>query len=216
VKNTSANNAFNRLQLVFQEVNVLSADGSTKWKQPHALAVISAAMKAAAPVGLPNTFNAPNVLGFRSPFNDFDPEVQADDAIDANLCFLEKAPGGGFRFVLDNSTYAQQKDAWFNSRPSVIYASDTAALSIRLNTETFIGLRNSDVSVETIKNFLTTVLDNLRASGIVVPDAASGGRGYKDLTVSIEGSIIRVSVTLVLVEGFEFVLNDIAVQRASA
>lgn len=215
-KQAASDSAYNRLQLVFQEVQVLAADGSTPYKQPHALAVISAAMKAAAVVGLPNTFKAPNILAFRAPSGDFDPETQADDAIDANLCFVEKAPGGGFRFVLDNSTYAQVKDAWFNARPSVIYAADTAALSIRLNTETFVGLRNSDVTVETIKNLLVSVMDNLRASGIIVPDAASGGRGYKDLSVRIEGSIVRISVTLVLVEGLEFILSDITVQRASS
>lgn len=215
-KQAAADNAYNRLQLSFQEAQVLAADGTTPFKQPHALAVISAAMKAAAVVGLPNTFKAPNILGFRAPSGDFDPETQADDAIDANLCFVERAPGGGFRFVLDNSTYAQAKDAWFNARPSVIYAADTAALSIRLNTETFVGLRNSDVTVETIKNLLVSVMDNLRASGIIVPDAASGGRGYKDLSVRIEGSIVRISVTLVLVEGLEFILSDITVQRASS
>lgn len=215
-KQAASDNAYNRLQLAFQEVQVLAADGSTPYKQPHALAVISAAMKAAAVVGLPNTFKAPNILAFRAPSGDFDPETQADDAIDANLCFVERAPGGGFRFVLDNSTYAQTKDAWFNARPSVIYAADTAALSIRLNTETFVGLRNSDVTTETIKNLLVSVMDNLRASGIIVPDAASGGRGYKDLSVRIEGSIVRISVTLVLVEGLEFILSDITVQRASS
>jgi hypothetical protein len=215
-KQASSDNAFNRLQLVFQEVQVLASDGSTPFKQPHALAVISAAMKAAAVVGLPNTFKAPNILAFKAPSGDFDPETQADDAIDANLCFVERAPGGGFRFVLDNSTYAQTKDAWFNARPSVIYAADTAALSIRLNTETLVGLRNSDVSVESIKNLLIGVMDSLRASGIIVPDASSGGRGFKDLSVRIEGSIVRISVTLILVEGLEFVLSDITVQRASS
>jgi hypothetical protein len=129
---------------------------------------------------------------------------------------LEKAPGGGFRFVLDNSTYGQVADAWIYNRPSVIYAADVAAYAIRLNTETFVGRRNSDVTTESIKNLLVSVMDGLRSSGIIVPDANTGGKGFKDLVVRLNGSVVNVSVTLVLVEGIEFILSDITVQRAVA
>jgi hypothetical protein len=201
-----------RLQMVFQNVDVLDSSGELFTAQPFMLAVIAAGMKAAAVVGLPNTFKLVNVNGFSHP--SFDPEVDHDPAIDANLTFLEKAPGGGFRFVLDNSTYGQVKDAWVYARPSVVYAGDVAAYSIRLNTETFVGQRNSDVSRETVKNLLITVMDALRSSGIIVPDANTAGKGFKDMAIDIVGSVIKVNVTLALVEGYEFVLNDILVQRA--
>ena len=214
-KQFCADHSFNRLSLHLQNVDVLTAAGTIVTKQPHALAVISAAMKCAAVVGLSNTFKAPNILGFSVDNGDFDPETQADDAIEANLTFVEKAPGGGFRFVVDNSTYALTKDNWFHARPSVIYAADTAALSIRLNTEVLVGQRNSDVSRATIENLLISVFDSLRASGIIVGDKNTGGKGYKDLAITIEGSVIKISVTLALVENYEFVLSDITVQRAS-
>lgn len=201
-----------RLQMVFQNVDVLNSAGELYTAQPYMLAVIAAGMKAAAVVGLPNTFKLVNANGFSHP--SFDPETDYEAAIAANLAFLEKAPGGGFRFVLDNSTYGQVKDAWVYARPSVIYAADIAAYSIRLNTETFVGQRNSDVSAETVKNLLITVMDALRSSGIIVPDANTNGKGYKDLVVTIAGSVINVGVTLALVEGYEFVLNTITVQRA--
>jgi hypothetical protein len=203
-----------RVALCIQDVDMTNSAGDLVTAQPHMLAVASAGMKAAAVVGLPNTFKLVNINGFTHA--DFDPETQADDAIEAGITFVESAPGGGIRFVLDNSTYGQVKDAWIYARPSVLYAADTAAFAIRLNTETFVGQRNSDVSPETIKNLLISVLDGLRSSGIIVPDANTGGKGFKDLTVSFEGSIIRTSVTLALVEGFEFVLNDIQVARAVA
>lgn len=213
-KIASANLGSARVALCFQQVDVLDSTGSLVLAQPHMLAVVSAGLHAAAVVGLPSTFKLINISGFKAPSNDFDPEVDADDAIEANLTFVEQGPGGGFRFVLDNSTYGLVLDAWIYNRPSVLYASDTAAFSIRLNMETFIGKRNSDVSVETIKNLLLSVLDGLRSSGIIVPDASSSGKGFKDLVVSVNGSIINTSVTLILVEGYEFALNDIAVQRA--
>jgi hypothetical protein len=210
LKSGTTSNA--RIQLHLQDVDVLSAQGSIYLGQPHFSALIGAALKAAAPVGLANTFKQPNISGFSH--LDFDPETQGDDAIDNNICFIEKAPGGGFRYVLDNSTYGQTQDAWIYNRPSVLYAADTAALAIRLNTETFVGKRNSDVSEETISNLLINVMDSLRASGIIVPDKNTNGKGYKDLSVRFVGSVINTSVTLALVEDFEFVLNDIQVQRA--
>lgn len=213
-KEVSAGIGSARVGMCFQDIDIVDSTGASLTAQPHMLAVIAAAMKCAAVVGLPNTFKLANVNGFSHA--GFDPELQADDAIDANLSFLEKAPGGGFRFVLDNSTYGQVADAWIYNRPSVIYAADVAAYAIRLNTETFVGRRNSDVTTESIKNLLVSVMDGLRSSGIIVPDANTGGKGFKDLVVRLNGSVVNVSVTLVLVEGIEFILSDITVQRAVA
>ena len=203
-----------RVSLQFQQVDISDAFGNLYLAQPHMLAVCNAGMKAAAVVGLPNTFKLVNIEGFDTPSHDFNPNTQADDAIQANLTFVEAAPGGGFRFVLDNSTYGQTTNAWIYSRPAVQYAADTLAFSIRLNMETFVGQRNSDVSPETVKNLLVSVLDGARASGILVPDTSTGGKGFKDLTVTFNGNVVNTSVTVTLVEGIEFVLNDITVQRA--
>jgi hypothetical protein len=214
VAEKSADISSARVQLHFCKVDVYSsALGANAQALPHMSAVLSAGMKAAAPVGEPNTYKQPAIFGFSHP--DFDSETQAEKAIKDNLCFPEKSPQGGYRFVLDNSTYSQDADAWIFNRPAVLYAADTAAYSIRINTETFVGRRNSDVSVESVKNLLVEVFDTLRSSGIIVGDTASKGKGYKDLSVKIVGSIVYISVTLILVEGLEFILNDIKVQRAA-
>jgi hypothetical protein len=219
VKEKSAALGSSRVSLHFQRIDALDSTGSLVTMQPHMLAVINASMKAAAPVGLPNTYKLVNISGFKTLGTAnaafFDPETDAEDAIAANLTFVEKAPGGGFRFVLDNSTYGQTKDAWVFNRPSVLYAADVAAKTIRLNTEAFVGRRNSDVTNVDIENFLVTVMDSLRAQGIIVPDKKSKGKGFKDLSVEIAGSVVKPCVTLVLVEGYEFILNDITVTRAS-
>ena len=202
-----------RMQYLIQQVLVSVQSGNVK-KAPHAAAVISAAMKAAANVGLSNTFKAPNCSAFYSPSADFDPEIQSNDAINANLCFIEKNPQGGFRFALDNSSYALAKDAWVYARPSVLYAADTAALSIRLNTEAIVGKRNSDIGKPQVEQLMISVMDSLRSAGIIVADKSSGGKGYKDLVVTINGSIVTIGITLILVENYEFVLSNLQVERA--
>ncbi len=203
-----------RVSLQFQQVDITSSLGALYKAQPHMLAVCNAGMKAAAVVGLSNTFKLVNIDGFSVPDNDFNPATQADDAIINNLTFVEAAPGGGFRFVLDNSTYGQVLNAWIYNRPAVLYAADTLSYSIRLNMETFVGQRNSDISTETVKNLLTSVLDGARASGIIVADTLTSGKGYSNLVVSFTGSVINTSVTVSLVENIEFCLSDISVQRA--
>ena len=196
-----------RVSMCIQDVQI----GSTI-HQPHMLAVAAAGMHAAAAIGLSTTFKSVNILGFAH--QDFDPETQAEKAIEANLTFVETSPSGAPRFVLDNNTYGADADAWIYNRPSVIYAGDFASYLIRLSTEQFVGQRNSDVSPESIKNLLVTVFDSLRSLGVIVADALTGGKGYKDLSVKINGSIVSVDVTLALVENYEFILNDIKVQRA--
>lgn len=202
-----------RVQMLFQDVLVSSiSTGLIETKQPHMLAALAAGMKAAAPVGLSNTFKQPLIQGFSHV--DFDPETMGEQAIEANLCYVEKTPQGGFRFKLDNSTYSSDLDSWVYNRPSVLYAADVCAYAIRLNTEIFVGQRNSDVNAQTISSQLVSVFDSLKSLGCIVGDANTKGLGYKDLSVRISGSIVEVDVTLALVENLEFVLNTVRIQRA--
>jgi hypothetical protein len=201
-----------RVSMCIQDVDVLDSLGNVEPMQPHMLAVVSAGMHAAAAIGLSTTFKSPAILGFQH--SEFEPETQAEKGIAANLTFVERAPNGGFRFVLDNNTYASDTSAWIYNRPSVIFAGDFAAYAVRLSTEQYVGQRNSDVSTESIKNLLVGVFDGLRSLGVIVGDANTGGKGYKDLSVSLNGSVVSISVTMSLVENFEFILSDLKVQRA--
>jgi hypothetical protein len=65
-----------------------------------------------------------------------------------------------------------------------------------------------------LRNRLISVLDGLRASGVIVPDKVTGGKGYKDINVTINGNVANISVTLALVENIEWILSDISVTRA--
>jgi hypothetical protein len=154
VQNAAATLAAGRVSLCFQQVNIQDASGNTTLGLPHMLGVIAAGMKAAAPVGLGNEWKLCNITGYKTTNSSnaayFNPVTDAVTAIQSNLTYVEKAEGGGFQFGIDNSTYGQSKDAWYWSRPSVVYASDIAAKTIRLNMASFIGKRNSDVTATTI------------------------------------------------------------------
>jgi hypothetical protein len=201
-----------RVKLHIQDSQVQDSTGTLVVKQPWALATMDAAMKCAAVVGLSNLNKKVQISGFSHV--DFDPSTQADDALANNICFVEKAPGGGFQFGADNTTYALIQDAWIWNRSAVIYAADFAAKTLRLNLQKFIAKRNSDISPETVKNQLVVALDALRGAGVIVADGATNGKGYKDLAVTLTGNQVSFNVTLALVENIEFILGTISVQRA--
>ena len=61
---------------------------------------------------------------------DFDPDTQYDDAIMAGLTFLEAPRTGGFRVVVDNTTYGID-DNWVYNRANVLYAADIVSYNFR-------------------------------------------------------------------------------------
>jgi hypothetical protein len=178
------------------------------------LAVSDAAMKCAAVVGLSNLFKQVNIQGFSVPDNDFNPSVDNVAAIQANLAFVGNADGGGYHFMIDNSTYGQVTNAWIYNRPAVIYAGDIVAQSLRLSLQIFLGKRNSDITPQTIANAMTQTLDQLRIQGVIVGDTNTAGKGYKNLKVKIVGNVVSLNCTVALVENIEFELLTINVQRA--
>jgi hypothetical protein len=78
----------------------------------------------------------------------------------------------------------------------------------------FVGKKNT-VSTADIAGVAASTLASFLTQGITVstPDAP---QGYKKLIVRIEGNTIYVEVTIKLVEGIDFILSDITIERASA
>lgn len=214
-----------RLQLAIQDIRQVDASGTSKWFQPHMFAAIMAGARGGAPIGEPLTFKFMNVSGIRHTTDslstpdaditiDFDPDLQTDEAIQAGLTFMEAPQTGGFRVVVDNTTYGRD-DNWVWNRANVLYAADIVAFNFRNTMESrFVGKKNT-VSTADIAAAAQSVLATFLSQGITVstPDA---GQGYKDLTVRLEGNTVYIEVTVKLVEGIDFVLTDIFLQRATA
>jgi hypothetical protein len=145
---------------------------------------------------------------------DFDPDLQTDDAIQSGITFLEAPQNGGFRVVVDNTTYGRDGNFVWN-RGNVIYAADIVAFNFRNSLEAiYVGKKNT-VSVADIAGTASTILNGFLTQGITVstPDAP---QGFKNLVVRLEGNTIYVEVTIKIVEGIDFILSEITIQRASS
>lgn len=224
-KTQAATLADARMQMVIQDIRQTDSQGSIKWFQPWALAALLAGSRAGAPIGEPMTFKFMNCSGIRhtgQPMStaeediviDFDPDLQADDAIQSSITFLEAPQTGGFRVVVDNTTYGRDNN-WVFNRGNVLYAADIVAFNFRTALENRFTGRKNTVTATDVIGFASGVLSTFLAQGITI-STADAPQGYKQLTARIDGSTIRVSCVIKLVEGIDFILADITVQRATS
>lgn len=213
-----------RCQLVIQDVRNINAQGVIKWFQPWAGAALLAGARGGSPIGNPMTFKYFNMSGIRQTAQamstaeqnitvDFDPDTQYDDAISAGITFWEAPQTGGYRLVVDNTTYG--KDAnWVYNRANVLYAADVLAYDFRSQLENiYVGLKNT-VSAAEIKSTCESILSTYLAQGITV-STSDAKSGFKQLVVQMNGNTVNISVVVKLVEGIDFVLADVTLQRAT-
>lgn len=223
-KDKAGNMADARLQMMIQDIRQSNAQGVIQWFQPWAMACLVAGARGGAPIGLPLTFKFMNCSGIRQtaqPMStpeadivvDFDPDTQYDDAILSGLTFMEAPRTGGFRVVVDNTTYGID-DNWVYNRANVLYAADIVGYNFRNIMENrYVGVKNTILAAE-VKGTAESVLATFLAQGITV-STDDAPQGFKDLSVRIDGSTIYITVTIKLVEGIDFILADITLQRAT-
>lgn len=211
-------------QLLIQDIKQNDSDGNIKWFQPWALACLLAGARGGSPVGLPMTNKYLNCSGIRQTaqalstadvniVEDFDPDTQYEDAIRNGLTFLEHPQSGGFRVVVDNTTYGRDGN-WVYNRAHVLYAADVLEYDFRTQLQDiYVGVKNT-VSPAEIAQTCESILATYLAQGLTV-STADAKQGFKQLTVDIVGNTVDVNVTVKLVEGIDFVLSTINLQRAS-
>lgn len=209
-----------RIQLVGQDVLALGTDGNLSWKQPHILAAALGGMRLGSEVGEPLTFKFVNISGIGHSVDpetgiedgDFDPLTDVDEAIDAGVTFLERPSSGGFRLVVDNTTYGADENFVFN-RGSVIEAADFVAKTLREQTEAvFVGTKISNGQAASMKTFIRSLLLQLNdPSRQIITSSNDAPNGFREDTfvVEISGNTARVQVEVKPVQGLDFVLIDL-------
>jgi hypothetical protein len=214
-----------RIQMVIQDIFQVNSLGTLEWFLPWAGACLLAGARGGAPVGLPMTHKYFNMSGIRQtaqPLSTpesqivigFNPATQYDNAIQNGITFWERPASGGFRLVIDNTTYGRDAN-WVYNRGNVLYAADVLAYDFRTQLEDiFVGVKNT-VSAAAVKSVCDSILTGYLAQGITV-STTDAPNGYKQLVVQIVGNTINISVVVKLVEGIDFVLATITLQRASS
>lgn len=214
-----------RLQMCIQDTRNIDSQGAIKWFQPWSQSCLVAGARAGSPVGTPMTFKFFNCSGIRHTEQamstpeadiqvDFNPNAQYEQAIQGGITFFEAPQSGGIRCVVDNTTYTKDGN-WVYNRGNVMYAADVLAFDFRNQLENiFIGQKNN-IKASEVKSVAASILDTFLAQGITVA-TDEAPNGYKTLDVRIEGNVIRINAIVVLVEGIDFILNDITITRVES
>lgn len=222
LRNSSKSTAFSSIsglgsylmQVAMQDVMVLDETATLSWKQPHVLAAIAAGIRLGTEVGEPLTHKFARVAAVGHAVDpdtgieagDFDPSTDVEDAIDNGVLFLEKA-AGGWRFVVDNTTYGQDQSFVFN-RGSVVEASQYVAKTLRETAElVFVGKKVSNGLASSIKSVLRSKLLELNRNNIITASSdAPNGFVEDSFVVTISGNTAEVQVHVKPVQGLDFVL----------
>lgn len=200
-----------RASMLFQDVDILGADGNLKTEDPWAAACMVAGIQSGTDVGTPPTFKQINANGISH--SDYNFKTQVDLAIDAGLVPLEEVDSGGFRVVVGNTTYGKDANFVFN-RVSVLEAADQVAYNLRQQLEAiFIGEKARTGTADAIFNTIVAIMSTFLNDEIIVGDDTNGGLGFKDLTVTLSGNTAFVDVTITPVQGIDFILPTITLDN---
>jgi len=208
--------------LLMQDILVPGA-ADLEWKQPFMAACLVAGMHAGAEVGQPVTRKYINCQGVRhrkkqgltpSSLEEFDSRVSADLAIQDGILPLLQPASGGVRVMVHNATYSKDSNFAFN-RPSVLYAGHYVARTMREQLEAiFIGEKNKTSTPADLVAYITAVMADFKRADIIVGDDTNDGLGYKDLAIRVQGNTIYINVVVTIVEGIDFILPTITLDRA--
>jgi hypothetical protein len=200
-----------RASMLFQDVEVVGADGNLKFVDPWGASCLLAGIQAGTPVGTPATFKLINVNGIRHA--SYNPKTQVNLAIDAGLLPLEERDQGGFRVVVQNSTYSSDANFVYN-RPSVLAAADTVAYNLRQQLEDiFCGNKARTGTADAIRNTIIGIMTTFLNDELIVGDDTNAGLGWKDLTVTIDGNAALIDVVITPVQGIDFILATITLDN---
>jgi hypothetical protein len=206
------------MQICIQDCLMVDALSNSTYKHPHVTAAFGAGMRTGQSVGEPLTFKFPAMLDIGHFINpatglsagDFNPGLDYDAAIDAGVLFLEKN-SGGFRWVVDNTSYGIDDSFVFN-RGSVMYATFFVEKTLRAVAEQiFIGKKVSNGAASSIKNAVANKLRELNQPDVnIITSSADAPEGFRTDTfvVTVTGNTAVVQVEYKPVQGLDFVFYE--------
>ena len=189
-------------QMCNQGVSVLDYNGNITQFQPWMAAVTAAGMRAGSDIGGALTFKYAKVFGLFT--QDFNPLTDSEQAITYGLLFLQQV-AGGFRWVVDNTTYDKDSNFAYN-RGNVMAAAQYVAKNWRSQVENImVGTKVSSTNAQSAVSISSQILGTFLNADILVGDAANNQLGYTSLTAVTNGSTTSLGAIITPVQANEFI-----------
>jgi hypothetical protein len=176
-----------------------NTDGERQEFPSYFTAAVMAGMQAGSVVGTPLTNKYANVLALRQS-STWNPTDDAEEMIQAGLCFLENIDGVGRRVVRNVTTHLSTSNLSF-TEGSVNEAVNFACYSFRGNMEQAVGKRGFAGTVNAAKGVAVGTLGLLKDEGIITAS--------RSLDVELLVDVLEVSVEIAPVLPINFIKNTI-------
>lgn len=185
-----------------QAVERYNTAGEREEFPPYFQAAIAAGMQAGSPVGESLTFKYANVLGLRqkSGTGSWNPTDDAEEMIQAGLCFMENVEGVGSRVVRNITTHLSSNNIAY-IEGSVNEAVNFAVFNFRTNLEFAVGKKGFSGTVNAGKGVAINTLGLLKDAQIIVAS--------RSLNVELIVDVLEVSVEMAPVIPINFIKNTI-------
>lgn len=182
-----------------QKVDRFDTTGERTTFDPWALACVAAGMQAGSDVATPLTFKYTNTLKFTQS-STWNPLDDAEEMINAGLCFLEQVDGVGRRFVRNVTTHLSTSNLAF-VEASLNEAANFSSRNFRRNMETAVGKKGFAGTLNAAKSVAVNTLGLLVDREII--------NTWQALTLSLSADVLEVDVEIAPVIPINFVKNTI-------
>jgi hypothetical protein len=182
-----------------QAVKRYNTAGELEEFQPCFQAAIAAGMQAGSPIGSSLTYKYANVLGLRQG-STWNPVDDAEEMIQAGLCFMETVEGVGRRVVRNVTTHLSSNNIAY-CEGSVNEAVNYIVFNFRTNMEWGVGKRGFAGTVTAAKGLAVNTLGLLQDGGPLV--------AYRSLNIELVVDVLEVSVEVAPVVPINFVASTI-------
>lgn len=209
------------INMFFQMVNAVGADGNLSWFLPWMGSCMVAAGRAQAALGASMLRKSFACTAVKHPGNvsvysnslsyDFDPDLKSDQelAVQAGLIFLRSVSGAGQRMESpDASTYVSLSNdpkEWALSRINVQFCTTEVIKTVRSTVDSFIGETTIDVSAAVLRKAISDIL-----AGFVSQKAL---KGFQIQGITALGNGYKVAIRILPVEAVEFIELDFTAGR---
>lgn len=185
-----------------QAVERYNTAGEREEFAPYFQAAIAAGMQAGSPVGESLTFKYANVLGLRqkSGTGSWNPTDDAEEMIQAGLCFMESVEGVGRRVVRNITTHLSSNNIAY-IEGSVNEAVNFAVFNFRTNLEFAVGKKGFSGTINAGKGVAINTLGLLKDAQVIVAS--------RSLDVELIVDVLEVSVEMAPVIPINFIKNTV-------
>lgn len=187
------------IRAVAQAIERFNIAGERQEFTPPFHAAIVAGMQAGSPVGTSLTHKYANVLSFRQ-HSSWNPTDDAEEMVQAGLCFLESVEGVGRRFVRNITTHLSSNNIAY-VEASVNEATNFAVYNFRTNMEFLVGKKGFAGTINAGRGVAINTLGLLVDAEVLVT--------YRSLDLELVVDVMEVSVEIAPVIPINFVKSTI-------